>query len=85
MSTFDLARGGHSFPESGSPPPLFRPTAIHPVAKPPGLFNKPNTRVTSIEPAYTQDVYLAPTDEGKLSVSIDFGTFSLHTHKSLTS
>lgn len=75
---YEQTINGHTFPASGhgSPPPLLRPNAVHaPGGPPPGLYNGigGGSQITSVTPAGMHTGYAPPSDEGKLSVSIDFG------------
>jgi hypothetical protein len=62
----------------GSPPPL-RPNSGHGMRITSGSANRYSTRsgslIASVVPIISSNNYVPPSDEGKLSVSIDFGGF----------
>lgn len=73
---YESTLNGHAFSTSGSPPPLLRPNPVHAMgSQPPGLYNgmAMGNKITSVTPATAQNGYAPASDEGKLSVSIDFG------------
>ncbi|KAJ3486412.1 hypothetical protein NLI96_g4257 [Meripilus lineatus] len=64
--------GQNTFTPSGSPPPLQAPTPIHTVNA--AAMSVSGRRTTSPGQPGSTSGFAPPADEGKLSVSIDFGT-----------
>lgn len=67
--------GQNTFTPSGSPPPLQAPTPIHTVNA--AAMSVSGRRTTSPGQPGSTSGFAPPADEGKLSVSIDFGEYPI--------